>query len=175
MLLAINIIGCKSKKDIAKTTKSTEIELPFSGKNYQTDKNYFRSVQSGTSTDVNTAKEIAMMNARSEISYSIKTITKNVSEIYTKQIDGDYGEDLDRISRQVSKEILTNIKLAESKVFQNSKSGIYTYWVVVEVNKDDIVTDISNQAKKEKINLDKQQFEIILEKEMEELGDANSD
>lgn len=168
LLFVINIISCKSKKEIAKTTNSTEIELPFDGKQYETDKNYFRSVQSGTSTNVNTAKEIAMVNARSEISYSIKTISKNVSEIYTKQIDGDHGEDFDRMSRQISKEILTNIVVADHKVFQNNTDGKYTYWVVVEVKKDDVITNISNQAKKDNIKFDKYLFQKIFDKEMEE-------
>ncbi len=173
LLFLINIIGCKSKKEIAKTTKSTEIKLPFEGKQYETDKNYFRSVQSGISSDLNTAKEIAMMNARSEISYSVKTVSKNVSEIYTKQIDGDHGEDFDRLSRQVSKEILTNIVVAYNKVFQNNKDGKYTYWVVVEVKKDNVITNISNQAKKENIRFDKYQFQKIFNKEMEEFQNSN--
>ena len=169
MLHVINIIGCKSKKEIAKASKSTEIELPFSGKQYQTDKNYFRAVQSGVSTNVNTAKEIAMMNARSEISYSVKTISKNVGQLYSNQIAGDFGENLNKLSVQVSKQILTNIVVANHKVFQNNKNGEYTYWVVVEVNKDDVVTDIINQAKKENIKLDEYQFKKIYNKEMEEL------
>lgn len=174
MLLVINIIGCKSKKDIAKTSKSTEIELPFSGKAYQSDKNYFRSVQSATSTDLNTAKEIAMVNARSEISFSVRTITKNVSQIYTKEIDGHYGEDFERLSRQASKEILTNIVVANHKVFQNDKDGKFTYWVVVEVKKYDVVTCINNEAVKEKIKFDKYQFQKIFDKEMEELERTNA-
>ena len=174
MLLVINIIGCKSKKEIANTSKSTEIEIPFEGKQYQTDKNYFRSVQSGVSSDLNTAKEIAMVNARSEISYNVRTVTKNVSQIYTKEIDGDYGEDFDRLSRQASKEILTNIVVANNKVFQNNKDGKFTYWVVVEVKKDDVVTNISNEAVKEKIKFDKYQFQKIFDKEMEELEKTNA-
>ncbi len=173
LLFVINIVSCKSKKEIAKTTKSTEIELPFSGKKHQSDKNFFRSVQSGTSSDLNTAKEIAMVNARSEISYSVKTISKNVSEIYTKQIDGDHAEDFDRLSRQVSKEILTNIVVADHKVLQNNKDGKYTYWVVVEVKKDDVITNISNQARKDNIKFDKYQFQKIFDKEMEEFQNSN--
>jgi len=175
LLFVVNIISCKSKKEIAKTTNSTEIKLPFEGKQYQTDKNYFRSVQSGISSDVNTAKEIAMMNARSEISYSVKTISKNVSEIYTKQIDGDHGEDFDRISRQVSKEILTNIVVADHKVLQNNKDGKYTYWIVVEVKKEDVITNISNQAKKDNIKFDKYQFQKIFDKEMDEYQKSQAD
>ena len=174
MLLVINIIGCNSKKEITKTSKSTEIELPFDGKEYKSDKDYFRAVQSGTSSDLNTAKEIAMVNARSEISYSVKTVTKNVSQIYTKEIDGDYGEDFDRLSRQVSKEILTNIVVANHKVFQNDKDGKFTYWVVVEIKKDDVVTNINNEAIKEKIKFDKYQFQKIFDKEMEELEKTNA-
>jgi len=173
MLLAVNMIGCKSKKDIAKATNSSEMELPFSGKNYKTDESNFRSVASGTSTDLNTAKEIAMMNARSEISYSIKTVTKNVADIYINERNGEHGEKLDRISRQVSKAVITNIIVADHKVFQNSKEGTYTYWVVVEVSKDAVINNVNNLAAAEKIDFDKYQYEKVLNEEMKQIDKQN--
>lgn len=172
IVFAISLFSCKSKKDVAKVTQSTEIKTPFNGRQYETDKNYFRAISSGTSSNLNTAKEISMMNARSEISYSVKTVTKNVSDIYTRQIAGDYEDDFNKLTRQISKEILTNVKVSDYKIFRNEKNGDYTYWVVVEVSKKDVIDDVDNQIKKENIEFDKYRYEKIFDKEMEEFKNS---
>jgi len=168
LLMVVFAVGCKTTKDATQLTKTTEIKLPFDGNKYQTDKTTFRSIQSGISENMSTAKEIAMMKSRSEITYSIKTVVKNVADIYSNQLNDENGLKFEVMSRQISKEILTNVKMSDYKVYQDNKNGDFIYWVVVEVKRDDIITNIDNRASQEKIKFDKYQYEKIFNKEMEE-------
>ena len=160
------VIGCKSTKEVNKLTKTTEIEIPFSGDKFQTDKKTFRSVQSGISESLSTSREIAKTNARSDISFSIETVVKNSTDIYSNQFNKENGLSFERMSRQVSKQILTNIKSTEKSYIDN-KTGEFTCWVLMEVNKEDIITNLDNTASTERIKFDKYQYEKIMEKEME--------
>ena len=70
-VLSFAVIGCKSKKEIAKIEDSTEIAIPFSGKQYENNKDFFRAKQVGESTDLATAKKIAEQNAKAAESVMI--------------------------------------------------------------------------------------------------------
>ena len=171
VLIAINIIGCKSKKDIAKATKSNEIELPFSGKQYQTDKNYFRAVKSGTSDNQNNAEQIARTLAINEIGVNVGVINKNVTEIYMSQRGEKSGNDFNEIVRQVSKQVITDINTVDSKLYQDNKTKMYTFWVVLEVNKDDVINMLLKNAADEKVQINKEKFTGVYNEEMSKIGE----
>ena len=58
-VFSLAAISCKSKKEITKIQDSTEVSIPFSGKQFENNKNFFRAKQVGESTDLATAKKIA--------------------------------------------------------------------------------------------------------------------
>lgn len=173
LFMVIIVVGCKTTKKIDKISKTTEIELPFDGDKYQTDKTTFRTVQSGVSNDISTSREIAKTNARSDLSYSIETVVKNSTDIYSNQLNEVNGYKFEKISRQVSRQILTNIETIE-KIYFDKKTGKYTCWVLMEVKKEDIVTHVDNSTYIERIEFDKYQYEKILEKEMENYKNSKS-
>ncbi len=85
----IAFAACKSKKNtttpIEKSTGAVEITVPFSSKEYYSDKENFRAKSSGNSPDLQTAKKIAMQNAKSEMAGLIQTTVKKVTDQYTQQ------------------------------------------------------------------------------------------
>jgi len=169
LIMSVFIFGCKSTKDINQISKSTEIELPFDGNKYQTDKNYFRSVKSGTSDNLNNAEQIARTLSINEIGVNVGVINNNVTEIYMGQTNEKSGNDFNEIIRQVSKQIVTNINTVDSKSYYDNKTKLYTYWVVLEVNKDDVINILLKNASNEKIQVDKEEFKKIYTEEMEKL------
>jgi len=164
IILMISVIGCKSKKDITKITKSQEIELPFSGNKYESNNKNFRAIKSGTSTNLTVAEEIAKANARTDITYQINTVVENVSDIYINQKNKNAGEKFERMSRQTSKEMLTNITIIDRKIFLNDDE--YTFWIVMEVNKKDVLNII--YLENSQVDFDKYQYEKIFDKALED-------
>jgi len=160
------ITSCKTTKQIDQKSSLTKFELPFSDSKYQTDKKTFRSVQSGSSDNLSNAREIAKSNARSDLSYNIETVVKSSTDIYANQLNKENGINFERMSRQVSKQILTNIKSSE-EIYKDNKTSEWTCWILMEINKEDIITNIDNTASQEKIKFDKYQYEKILDKEMD--------
>ena len=84
-VLTLAAISCKSKKEIAKIEDSTEISIPFTGKQYENNKDFFRAKQVGESADLATAKKIAEQNAKAELAGNIEAVIKRVTEQYTNQ------------------------------------------------------------------------------------------
>ena len=82
----LTVVGCKSKKTtVQKETGAVEITVPFSGKEFRSDENYFRAKQIGKSPDLATAKKIAFQNAKSEMASNINSTVKKVTDQYTNQ------------------------------------------------------------------------------------------
>ena len=162
IMLMLGVISCKTKK-ITKITKSQEIELPFSGNKYESNNKDFRAIKSGTSTILTIAEEIAKANARTDITYQINTVVENVTDIYINQKNKNAGEKFERMSRQVSKEMLTNIITIDKKIFLKNEE--YTYWVVMEVKKKDVIDIVyrTNQT-----NINKEDFKSIFDKAIED-------
>jgi hypothetical protein len=164
---------CKSTKSISDTTGAEEIKLPLSESKYQTDKDYFRAVQSGLSPDLATAKKIALQNAKTELASNVQTTIKAVTDNYTNQRTvGDrmeFENKFEELSRQVTNQKLSNVKVLGEKTFRE-QDGKYTYWVAIEMPKDEILDDISSEISKDEkmqLDFDKYQYEQILEQEME--------
>jgi len=162
IMLMLGVISCKTKK-ITKITKLQEIELPFDGNKYESNNKNFRAIKSGTSTILTIAEEIAKANARTDITYQINTVVENVTDIYINQKNKNAGEKFERMSRQVSKEMLTNIITIDKKIFLKNEE--YTYWVVMEVKKKDVIDIVyrTNQT-----NINKEDFKSIFDKAIED-------
>ena len=150
----------------------SEINVPFDGNKYMTDKNYFRSVGIGESDDIATAKSIAFVNARTNITHQVKTVTKSVMEMYKNQ-NRSYNDNLyNELIREVSANVLSNIHNIDDKVYFNDKSNKYQYWVAIEVSKNDVIDYTINKGKQ--VIKDKEEFTKIYNKEMDDYVNNNS-
>lgn len=168
LFMVIIAVGCKTTKQMEQLPKSnlTEIETPFNGDKYQTNKNYFRAVKSGTSDNINNAEQIARTLSINEIGENVGVINKNVTEIYMGQTNQKSGNDFNDMIRQVSKQIVTNISTVDYKVFYDNKKELYTFWVVLEVDKDDVINLLLEKASDEKVKINREEFTEVYNEEM---------
>lgn len=165
-------ISCKSKKEITKIQDSTEISIPFSGKQYESSKNFFRAKQVGESTDLATAKKIAEQNAKAELAGNIEAVIKRVTEQYTNQrsvgTKKDFENKFEEMSREVVRQDIRDVNVIGEKLFKQ-KDGIYSYWIAIECSKETTLTGVYDGISKDaqlKLDFDKYQFEKIFNDEM---------
>ena len=178
-VLALSLSSCKSKKNVTPIEKSTgavEISVPFSSKEYYSDKDNFRAKSSGNSVDLQTSKKIAMQNAKSEMAGLIQTTIKKVTDQYTQQRQignqQEFNNKFEELAREVTNQQLTDIAVIGEKLFKEP-NGTYTYWIAIEANKQVVLNGIeksvSNQKKLEQ-DYDKKKFEEIFNSEMDKLA-----
>lgn len=169
--------SCGSKKEVAQVvTKSNEIELPFTSKDFKSNKEAFRANQFGKSMDLSTAKKIALMNAKSELAGNIQATIKKVTDNYTNQRTvsdkQDFENKFEELAREVVNQTLTEVKIIGEKVTHESNGGAYNYYIAIEISKDVVLNNFADKiSKKEKLQLDfdKKKFEEVLNAEMSKL------
>lgn len=175
-LFAMFIVSCGGTKSIQTATGAEEVSLPFSESKYKTDKENFRSRQSGTSPDLATSKKIALQNAKAELASNIKQVFKIATSQYTNQRSVANAQEYEnKFEEQIISslnETLTQVVIVEEKVFKE-KDGSYTSWVVVEKAKSTILEGANKRISSEsklQLDYDKKKFEEIFNNEMEKLA-----
>ena len=164
--------SCKSKKKIAKIEDSTEISIPFTGKQYENNKNFFRAKQVGESSDLATAKKIAEQNAKAELAGNIEAVIKRVTDQYTNQRSvGDkknFENKFEEMSREVVRQDVRDVRVIGEKLYKQ-KDGLYSYWIAIESPKETTLTGVFEGISKDaqlQLDFDKHQFEKIFNEEM---------
>lgn len=181
-IISLSITSCKSKKNptsIDKSTGAVEITVPFSTKEFYSDAEFFRAKSSGNSPDLQTAKKIAMQNAKSEMAGLIRTTIKKVTDQYTQQRtvgnQTDFDNKFEELAREVTNQELVDVRVLGEKLFKEPNNS-YTYWVAIEANKQVVLNDIEkgiSNDKKLSQDYDKKKFEEIFNAEMDKLNKGN--
>jgi hypothetical protein len=173
--IALLLSSCGGPKKASAENGSTEITLPFQGKEYRTDKEFFRSVQSGKSPDMSTAKKIALNNAKAEIAGLINSKIKTVTDNYTNQHSTanaqDFENKFETMTREVVNQQLSDISIKDDKLFKE-KDNTYTSWVCIEISKEAVLNGINNSVSKNQklsIDYDKKKFEETYNAEMDKM------
>jgi hypothetical protein len=171
VLTSAAMTGCKSTKSVQ--SASTEVTVPLTGKEFQSDKDYFRASQLGKSPDLATAKKIALQNATQELAGNIQSLIKRVTENYTNQRavadKQEFENKFEENARAVVNQMLNDVKIIGEKVF-TEKDGAHTYYVAIEMSKEPVVYNISNRISKDaklQLDFDKHQFQKVFDEEME--------
>lgn len=171
-VVTLAAISCKSKKEIAKIEDSTEISIPFTGKQYENNKDFFRAKQVGESADLATAKKIAEQNAKAELAGNIEAVIKRVTEQYTNQRSvGDkknFENKFEEMSREVVRQDVRDVRVIGEKLYKQ-KDGLYSYWIAVESPKETTLTGVFDGISRDaqlQLDFDKHQFEKIFNEEM---------
>ena len=179
-IVTFTLFNCKSKKSIAKVNDMTEIKIPLSGKEYETNKDYFRAKQVGVSPDLATAKKIAEQNAKAELAGNIQSLVKRVTDQYTNQRTVqnkvEFKNKFEELSRQVVNQELKNVKVIGERLFEK-KDGKYQYWVAVESAKETVYNEMVDKISKEaklKLDFDKFQYEKIFDAEMKKFEEQKN-
>jgi hypothetical protein len=154
------------------------VSVPFAEKEYRTDKEYFRATQTGKSPDLATAKKIALANAKTELSGSIQTIVKAVTENYTKQVsvsdEQEYANQFQEIAFGNILQAVNDVRIIGDKVFKG-KDGGYTYYIAIEMPKESVVSKLSKRISEDdklKLEFDRYRFRKIFDEEMEKVQQA---
>lgn len=176
MLAAVLMLvtNCGGPKKLEKQAGMEEVTLPLSGKEYQSDKEFYRAKGSGKSPDIATAKKIALNNAKAEIAGLINSTIKTVTDNYVNQRSiadaQDFESKFESLTREVVNQQLVDVSIIGEKLFQKDKT--YEYWVAIEVSKKAILDGINNSISKNQklaIDYDKKKFEEIYNQEMQKM------
>lgn len=109
VVLIIFATACKS------SNMGEKVKEPFSSSKYFSSKRYWRSTGSGTSADLNIAKQKAQLEARKNLASEVQTNVKALADQYMKQQDIGEREIFEKSFEQLSREVL-NTELANAVV-----------------------------------------------------------
>ncbi len=175
-LFSLVIMGtaCISSKDGLK-----KIKTPFSGGSYESNRRFFRSVASGESVNLETARSKAMLTANQRLASSVQTEIKNVSESYQNErnVDGqlgNFGERFQQLTREVMSTTLIGSHKFDEKVFQKT-DNTYQVWVAMELRKKEMYKKLKEQALAKNTLSEKEKAAIaeMIDKSIAELDDNN--
>jgi len=176
LLASLVIVSCSGTKKVVREEApgTVDVILPLSGKEYQSDKEFYRAKSSGKSPDIATAKKIALINAQTEISRLINSRIKAVAENYTNQRSLSNSQDFENkfedLAKSVVSQQLVDVSIIGEKLLKTGTT--YEYWIAIEVSKQAILNGIDNSISKNQklqIDYDKKKFEESYDKEMEKL------
>ncbi|MFM8431261.1 MAG: hypothetical protein ACKOA1_00535 [Bacteroidota bacterium] len=175
VMIMVAFSSCKSSKKIDKVTGAQEISLPLSGKEYQTNDEFFRARQSGKSPDLAFAKKIALQNANAEMASMVKKTVQKVMDQYSNQrtvgTSQEFENKTEELAREVVNQSLSGTRIIGEKVFQEQDKA-YTYWVVVEMPAKNIEEAASNKISNEaklKLDYDEKLFREQFQKALKDL------
>jgi hypothetical protein len=156
---------------------SKAIKTPFRGGNYESNRRFFRSVASGESVNLETAKSKAILTANQRLASSVQTEIKSVTENYQNERNiggnlGDFGERFQQLTREVMSTKLMGATMHGEKVYQQTDKS-YQVWVAMEIRKRELYKRLKQQAELDG-KLSKEQRNAITEmidKQIEALDD----
>tara|TARA_B100000795_G_scaffold214089_1_gene167784 strand:- start:4481 stop:5032 length:552 start_codon:yes stop_codon:yes gene_type:complete len=169
LFISIFLISCGGIKT---PTGQENIELPCLGKEFRSNKKYFRAFATSLSNNVSGAMQDAEDQAAATLALQIEKKIKVVSDRYSKSLtEGQKGEYIgvsERGGRQTAKQVLRNTKIICAKTTRDRKTGMYNYYTVIEVPVDGVMKSFANsisQESKSQINLDREKFRKIFDEE----------
>ena len=160
---------------IQKESGATKLITPFNSKEYRSDNDFFRAVQSGKSPDLATSKKIAKQNSRAALAADINALVQRVTDQYTNQRTIGNAQEFENKYEELAREAvmlsLSNVREIGEET-QKELDGGFSCWTAIEVGKkevfDKLDSKISGDAKL-KLDYDKQKYEKIFNEEMEKL------
>lgn len=177
IFLAASVVGtysCKPKVTTSGGDEFKEIKVPCVEKSYSDAMN-FRASGMGTSLNMATSKDKALLNAKTRLAGLIESTVKAVTEQYTNEIDvGDkkeYEQSFEQMVRDVTKRTLVEVAITCEKTGRNSKGEFETY-LALEVTKDAIYNGVNSGISKDKklqLKYDQMKFKEKFDEEMEKL------
>lgn len=169
VMMGLFVLACSSSKN-----GLTEVKTPFKGSSYESNRRYFRSVASGESIQMETAKSKAILTANQRLAASVETEIKNVSEQYTNEREvgtqvGDFGQRYQQLTREVMSTTLLGSVQKDEKIYQQSNKN-YLVWVAMELRKREMYQQLKKRAKEAYTLSDKEKeaLEKIIDKKLEE-------
>ena len=154
LLTIVVMTSCGSSKPVTQTVQQpavqqdVEINVPCSGPEFQTNKEYFRASSMGLSTDMSIAKKKAMTEARAEIDESKSRYQS--------------------LTRTVVEQELSGTRVICEKTMK-TPDGKYKVYVSLELAGEEIMNAMANRIKNDdklRIDFEYEKFKKVFEEEM---------
>ncbi len=156
-------------------SKFKEIEIPCADKG-RSDANFFRASSVGTSRDLATSKEKALMLTKQRLASLISSTLKSVSERYVNEMDAggatEFNQTFENMTRDVVNQKLADIAIVCEKTGQK-EDGSYETYMAIEVAKDVIYNGIDkgiSRDKKLEVMYDREKFKEKFDEEMNKMA-----
>jgi hypothetical protein len=174
-VLSIPVTSCRSSKN-AIPSGETEVILPCSGPDFQSNKKALRYSAVGISMDPMTSKKKALSEARAGLAAQIDVKIKSVIDNYMKSAEHQNREDLglryEGLSREVINQNLAGTHTICEKMTK-TKEGTYKTYECLELGGPEILASLNNRLSKDemlKIDYDYEKFKKTFEEEMNKMG-----
>lgn len=170
LIVFVLAVACKSN------SMGDKVKEPFSSSKYFSSKRYWRSTGSGTSADLNIAKQKAQLEARKNLASVVQTNVKALADQYMKQQDIGEREIFEKSFEQLSREVL-NTELANASVHDQQtfkkENGQFTHYVAMEAHKKDMFRTLKriNASKTNLSEVQRAQIDKMIEAQLAELED----
>jgi hypothetical protein len=171
MAMTAFITSCGSSKTVAPTQGAVEVDVPC--QNYFSDAQFFRGVGDGKSQDMNTARLKAHTNASAELAAGIQQHIGRVVENYRKEMDVNkqqqFGQSFQAKIRTAVDQVVSNTAVACTKTLRE-QDGSYSVYMALEVNKDELLSQINKAATADKeiqLLFDSERFNQTYNEELE--------
>ncbi len=173
---ALFLVSCgSSKKAARKSSLGTEIEMPLSGKEYQTNQEYWRYTTEGVSPEMSVAKEIAVQAGREQLAATVQANVKMVVDRYAENYNISKQVDLAQIYERQAitavEQTLVGTEVAGEKMFK-MEDGNYKCFICMQLSKqsveEQIIANLEDEAKI-KAEFDREAFRKIFDEEMGKL------
>ena len=181
IIASLFIVSCKSKKpaSIQKENGSQEFSVPFSSKEFQSDKENFREAKSGNSPDMSFAEDIALSSAKGQMASNIQTKIKKSLDIYKNGYNSGGGKDFESKQegwqREITELSMSNINVIGKKFFKET-DGSFTAWIAIEADKKEIfeslLSKVSSESKS-RVDFDEKKYKEDVAKEFSDYQKPN--
>lgn len=175
VLMSVAQFACKSGKPFAKAEDEVKFDLPFSADRYQSDAKFIRSVFSHKSEDISQAKVRATMKAQMAIAQAAGSLTNGLLKEYVderKITDTELNGRYQSMGEIWIHERLTNCNIIGEELYKNKNTGLYTYWIAMELDRDELYKETVKRIKSDdrlRQDFDEQNFRKIYEEGIKKL------
>jgi uncharacterized protein YukE len=178
---ALILSACSAKKPVSvqKENGAQKLSLPFSSKEFQSDKETFRENKSGNSPDMSFAEDIALSSAKAQMASNIQTKIKKSLDIYKKGYNSGGGKDFESKQegwqREITELSMSNIKIIGKELFKET-DGSYTFYIAIEADKKEIfeslLSKVSSESKS-RVDFDEKKYKEDIAKEFSDYQKPN--
>lgn len=171
-VFAFVLFSCGGAK---KSALGTEIEIPLTGKEYQSNSEFWRYTTEGTSPEISVAKEIAIQAAREQLAATVESNVKMVIDRYAENYNiagkTELAQVYEREAVTAVKQTITGTEIVGEKMFR-TENGNYRYFICLQLSKQSIMNQIMDNFEKEekmRTEFNREEFRKFFEEEISKL------
>lgn len=175
--------SCKSKDQVVVDDEEEVMIIPCSGSEYFTDGETFRANAFGESIDLNTAKNKALSNARSQLATDIQSVIKLVGDNYVVSREVNNREEVlerfEQNARTVVNQTLVGVRQiceVSTRTKNSDSQQVFRYYVAIELSTEQLTQKYYNALSTEEgllVDYNYEQFKKTFEEEMSNFRNGN--